>query len=175
MYTNTTTIGNKLLLEYAEVLRGAIDESISPAERLLHESDEKFIDSHLFNLTQAEIVIEPLNNYLQDEVSVGRLLGFLNAEADCIESMNLTIKEKKQRYVIIIVNALASTLWRHPFQQKRFLSRCRWQIGIDSATWDTQTSRIRNAKECNGCVSSKALNLRNELYEQLGIPIEHRL
>ena len=108
MYTKTTTIGNRLLSEYTETLLEAVTYSTTPEEDgLLQESDEELIDSHLFNLTQAEIVVEPLNNYLQDEVSVGRLLGFLNAEAECIESMNLTIKEKKQRYVIIIVNALA--------------------------------------------------------------------
>ena len=176
MYTKTTTIGNRLLSEYTETLLEAVTYSTTPEEDgLLQESDEELIDSHLFNLTQAEIVVEPLNNYLQDEISVGRLLGFLNAEAECIESMNLTIKEKKQRYVIIIVNALASTLWHHPIQQKRFLSRCRWQIGIDSVTWDTQTSRIRNATGRNRNVSCRALQLRDELYEQLGIPIEHRL
>lgn len=176
MYTRTTTIGNKLLLEYTEVLLEAMDDKyIMPVEGLLRESDEELIDTHLFNLTQAEIIIEPLNRYLQNEISVGKLLGFLNAEAECMESMNLTVKEKKQRYVIIIVNALASTLWRHPIQQKRFLSRCRWQIGIDSATWDTQTSRIRNATGHKRNVSSRALQLRDELYEQLGIPIEHRM
>ena len=175
MYTKTTDIGNKLLLEYIEVLLAAMDDSIMPAEGLLRESEEELINSHLFNLTQAEIVVEPLNNYLQDEISVGRLLGFLNAEAECIESMSLTVKEKKQRYVIIIVNALASTLWRHPIQQKRFINRCRWQIGIDSVTWNTQTSRIRNATERKGNVSRRALKLRDELYDQLGIPLKHRL
>lgn len=172
MYTNKNTIGNQLLLEYAEAI---MESAVAPVEELLRESDEELIDSHLFNLTQAEIVVEALNVYLQDEISVGRLLGFLNAEAECIETMNLTVKEKKQRYVIIIVNALASTLWRHPIQQKRFLSRCRWHIGIDAATWDTQTSRIRNATGRKRNVSSRAIKLRDELYEQLGIPPEHRL
>ena len=159
--------------EYVEAIWTA--DSIMSSPGFLRESDEELIDSHLFNLAQAEMVIDPLNHYLQNEISVGYLLGFLNAEAEYFESMNLAIKEKKQRYVIIIVNALASTLWNHPQLQKRFLDRCKWQIGIDSATWDTQTSRIRNATACAGTVSSRAVQLRDALYDQLGIPPEHRL
>ena len=162
-----------ILSEYAEVIRNA--ESIISSPGFLRENDEEIIDSHLFNFAQAEMVIDQLNYYLQNEISVGRLLGFLNSEAECIESMDLTVKEKKQRYVIIIINALASTLWTHPRLQKRFLERCRWQIGIDAATWDTQTSRIRNATSCTRTVSSRAIQLRDALYDQLDIPPEHRL
>ena len=46
---------------------------------------------------------------------------------------------------------------------------------IDKATWDSQTSRIRNASAGDRIVSQKALQLRDELYEQLGIPSEFRL
>ena len=89
--------------------------------------------------------------------------------------MTLEAKEKKQRYVIIIVNALASTLWTHKELQDRFIEKCRIRIGIDKATWDSQTSRIRNASARDRNVSQKALQLRDELYEQLGIPSEFRL
>lgn len=169
------TIGNLILSEYAEALRGKEVYFFMPESRLLRESEEELINSHLFNLAQAELIVGPLNDYLQDEISVGRLLGFLNAEAECIESFSLTVKEKKQRYVIIIANALASTLWNHPLQQKRFLDNCKRMIGIDPITWSTQTSRIRNAAASDRTVSFKAIQLREELYEQLGIPPEHRL
>ena len=89
--------------------------------------------------------------------------------------MKLEAKEKKQRYVIIIVNALASTLWTHKELQDRFIEKCRIRISIDKATWDSQTSRIRNASTRDKTVSQKALQLRDELYEQLGIPSEFRL
>ena len=89
--------------------------------------------------------------------------------------MKLEAKEKKQRYVIIIVNALAATLWAHKELQERFIEKCRIMIRIDKATWDSQTSRIRNASAGGRTVSLKALQLRDELYEQLGIPSEFRL
>ena len=103
------------------------------------------------------------------------LLKFLNDEADCFESMKLELKEKKQRYVIIIVNALASTLWAHKELQDCFIDNCRRMMRIDKATWDSQTSRIRNASAGGRTVSQKALKLRDELYEQLCIPAEYRL
>lgn len=89
------TIGNLILSEYAEALRGKEVYFFMPESRLLRESEEELINSHLFNLAQAELIVGPLNDYLQDEISVGRLLGFLNAEAECIESFSLTVKEKK--------------------------------------------------------------------------------
>ena len=89
--------------------------------------------------------------------------------------MKLEAKEKKQRYVIIIVNALASTLWALKELQDRFIENCRTKISIDKATWDSQTSRIRNASSGGRIVSQKALRLRDELYERLGIPSEFRL
>ena len=128
-----------------------------------------------FNLSQAESIVDILNEYLENPLSAISLLKFLNDEADCFESMKLEAKEKKQRYVIIIVNALASTLWTHKELQDRFIEKCRIRISIDKATWDSQTSRIRNASAGGRTVSLKALQLRDELYEQLGIPSEFRL
>lgn len=87
----------------------------------------------------------------------------------------MEVKEKKQRYVIIIVNALASTLWAHKELQERFIENCRIMIKIDKTTWNSQTSRIRNADADGRIVSQKALQLRDELYELLGIPSEFRL
>ena len=87
----------------------------------------------------------------------------------------LEAKEKKQRYVMIVVNALASTLWAHKELQEQFIENCRLRLGIDRITWDTQTSRIRNASSGKGSVSAKALNLRDELYDRLAVPEEHRL
>lgn len=141
----------------------------------MRESDEEYISSHLFNLSQAESIVDTLNDYLENPVTAISLLKFLNDEADCFESMKLEAKEKKQRYVIIIVNALASTLWAHKELQERFIENCRIKIRIDKATWDSQTSRIRNASAGGRIVSLKALQLRDELYEQLGIPSEFRL
>lgn len=59
--------------------------------------------------------------------------------------------------------------------QERFIENCRIMIRIDKATWDSQTSRIRNASAGGRIVSQKALQLRGELYERLGIPSEFRL
>ena len=134
---------------------------------------------HLGNIALS-IYVETLSSAIEQEsqthtFSTLSLLKFLNDEADCFESMRLEAKEKKQRYVIIIVNALASTLWAHKELQERFIEKCRIRIRIDKATWDSQTSRIRNASASDRNVSQKALQLRDELYEQLGIPSEFRL
>lgn len=48
-------------------------------------------------------------------------------------------------------------------------------MDIDKVTWNSQTSRIRNASTRNRIVSQKAIRLRDELYEQLCIPAEFRL
>ena len=164
-------VGNIALSIYIETLSPAIEQK----GLFLRESDEEYISSHLFNLSQAESIVDTLNDYLENPVTAISLLKFLNDEADCFESMKLEAKEKKQRYVIIIVNALASTLWAHKELQERFIENCRIKIRIDKATWDSQTSRIRNASARDRNVSQKALQLRDELYEQLGIPSEFRL
>ena len=164
-------VGNIALSIYIETLSPAIEQK----GLFLRESDEEYISSHLFNLSQAESIVDTLNDYLENPVTAISLLKFLNDEADCFESMKLEAKEKKQRYVIIIVNALASTLWAHKELQERFIENCRIKIRIDKATWDLQTSRIRNASAGGRIVSLKALQLRDELYEQLGIPSEFRL
>ena len=164
-------LGNIALSIYVETLSSAIEQE----SHFLRESDEEYLSSHLFNLTQAESIVDILNEYLENPLSALSLLKFLNDEADCFESMKLEAKEKKQRYVIIIVNALASTLWSHKELQERFIEKCRIRIRIDKATWDSQTSRIRNASASDRNVSQKALQLRDELYEQLGIPSEFRL
>ncbi|MGM9740568.1 MAG: hypothetical protein ACI3ZP_08200 [Candidatus Cryptobacteroides sp.] len=163
-------VGNIALSIYVETLIPAIEQ-----EGFLQESDAEYISSHLFNLSQAESIVDILNDYLEHPVTTISLLKFLNDEADCFESMELEAKEKKQRYVIIIVNALASTLWAHKELQTRFIENCRIKIRIDKATWDSQTSRIRNAPSGGRTVSQKALRLRDELYERLGIPSEFRL
>lgn len=164
-------VGNIALSIYIETLSPAIEQK----GLFLRESDEEYISSHLFNLSQAESIVDTLNDYLENPVTAISLLKFLNDEADCFESMKLEAKEKKQRYVIIIVNALASTIWAHKELQERFIENCRIKIRIDKATWDSQTSRIRNASAGGRIVSLKALQLRDELYEQLGIPSEFRL
>ena len=164
-------VGNIALSIYIETLSPAIEQK----GLFLRESDEEYISSHLFNLSQAESIVDTLNDYLENPVTAISLLKFLNDEADCFESMKLEAKEKNQRYVIIIVNALASTLWAHKELQERFIENCRIKIRIDKATWDSQTSRIRNASAGGRIVSLKALQLRDELYEQLGIPSEFRL
>ena len=164
-------VGNIALSIYIETLSPAIEQK----GLFLRESDEEYISSHLFNLSKAESIVDTLNDYLENPVTAISLLKFLNDEADCFESMKLEAKEKKQRYVIIIVNALASTLWAHKELQERFIENCRIKIRIDKATWDSQTSRIRNASAGGRIVSLKALQLRDELYEQLGIPSEFRL
>ena len=164
-------VGNIALSVYVETLSPPIEQ----AGFFLREGDVEYISSHLFNLTQAESIVDILNDYLENPVTAISLLKFLNDEADCFESMKLEAKEKKQRYVIIIVNALASTLWAHKELQERFIENCRIKIRIDKATWDSQTSRIRNASAGGRIVSLKALQLRDELYEQLGIPSEFRL
>lgn len=164
-------VGNIALSIYVETLTPALEQK----SLFLRESDAEYLSSHLFNLSQAESIVDILNEYLENPLSAISLLKFLNDEADCFESMKLEAKEKKQRYVIIIVNALASTLWTHKELQDRFIEKCRIRIGIDKATWDSQTSRIRNASAGGRIVSLKALQLRDELYEQLGIPSEFRL
>ena len=164
-------VGNIALSIYVETLNPAVGRD----GHILQESDAEYISSHLFNLAQAESIVDMLNDYLEHPVTAISLLKFLNDEADCFESMKLEAKEKKQRYVIIIVNALASTLWAHKELQEGFIEKCRIRINIDKATWDSQTSRIRNASAGNRVVSQKALQLRDELYEQLGIPSEFRL
>ena len=164
-------VGNIALSIYVETLSPALEQK----SLFLRESDAEYLSSHLFNLSQAESIVDILNEYLENPLSAISLLKFLNDEADCFESMKLEAKEKKQRYVIIIVNALASTLWTHKELQERFIEKCRIRIGIDKATWDSQTSRIRNASAGGRTVSLKALQLRDELYEQLGIPSEFRL
>lgn len=163
-------VGNIALSIYVETLNPEIEH-----EGFLQESDAEYISSHLFNLSQAESIVDILNDYLENPVTAISLLKFLNDEADCFESMKLEVKEKKQRYVIIIVNALASTLWAHKELQERFIKNCRIRIRIDKATWDSQTSRIRNASADGRIVSQKALQLRDELYELFGIPSEFRL
>lgn len=168
---NELLVGNIALSIYVETLSPALEQE----SYLLRESDAEYLSSHLFNLSQAESIVDTLNEYLENPLSALSLLKFLNDEADCFESMKLEAKEKKQRYVIIIVNALASTLWSHKELQERFIEKCRIRIGIDKATWDSQTSRIRNASARDRNVSQKALQLRDELYEQLGIPSEFRL
>lgn len=164
-------VGNIALSIYVETLSPALEQK----SHFLRESDAEYLSSHLFNLAQAESIVDMLNDYLEHPVTAISLLKFLNDEADCFESMTLEAKEKKQRYVIIIVNALASTLWAHKELQERFIEKCRIMIRIDKATWDSQTSRIRNASAGGRTVSLKALQLRDELYEQLGIPSEFRL
>ena len=164
-------VGNIALSIYVETLSPVTEQE----GFFLRESDEEYISSHLFNLSQAESIVDVLNDYLENPVTAISLLKFLNDEADCFESMKLEVKEKKQRYVIIIVNALASTLWCHKELQERFIERCRIRIRIDKTTWDSQTSRIRNASASDRIVSLRALQLRDELYEQLGIPSEFRL
>lgn len=164
-------VGNIALSIYVETLSPALEQK----SHFLRESDAEYLSSHLFNLSQAESIVDILNEYLENPLSAISLLKFLNDEADCFESMTLEAKEKKQRYVIIIVNALASTLWAHKELQERFIEKCRIMIRIDKATWDSQTSRIRNASAGGRTVSLKALQLRDELYEQLGIPSEFRL
>lgn len=164
-------VGNIALSIYVETLSPALEQK----SHFLRESDAEYLSSHLFNLSQAESIVDMLNDYLEHPVTAISLLKFLNDEADCFESMTLEAKEKKQRYVIIIVNALASTLWAHKELQERFIEKCRIMIRIDKATWDSQTSRIRNASAGGRTVSLKALQLRDELYEQLGIPSEFRL
>ena len=168
---NELLVGNIALSIYVETLSPALEQK----SHFLRESDAEYLSSHLFNLSQAESIVDTLNEYLENPLSALSLLKFLNDEADCFESMKLEAKEKKQRYVIIIVNALASTLWTHKELQDRFIEKCRIRIGIDKATWDSQTSRIRNASARDRNVSQKALQLRDELYEQLGIPSEFRL
>lgn len=164
-------VGNIALSIYAETLSPEYEQKGT----LLRDSDAEYISSHLFNLSQAESIVDIMNEYLDNPQTAVSLLKFLNDEADCFESMKLEAKEKKQRYVIIIVNALASTLWAHKELQERFIENCRIRIRIDKATWDSQTSRIRNASAGGRTVSLKALQLRDELYEQLGIPSEFRL
>lgn len=164
-------VGNIALSIYVETLSPALEQE----SHFLRESDAEYISSHLFNLAQAESIVDMLNDYLEHPVTAISLLKFLNDEAHCFESMTLEAKEKKQRYVIIIVNALAATLWAHKELQERFIEKCRIRISIDKATWDSQTSRIRNASAGGRTVSLKALQLRDELYEQLGIPSEFRL
>ena len=168
---NELLVGNIALSIYVETLSPALEQE----SHFLRESEAEYLSSHLFNLSQAESIVDTLNEYLENPLSALSLLKFLNDEADCFESMKLEAKEKKQRYVIIIVNALASTLWSHKELQERFIEKCRIRIGIDKATWDSQTSRIRNASARDRNVSQKALQLRDELYEQLGIPSEFRL
>ena len=168
---NELFVGNIALSIYLETLCPAIEQE----GHILRESDADYISSHLFNLSQAESIVDILNDYLENPVTTASLLKFLNDEADCFESMKLKAKEKKQRYIIIIINALASTLWLHKDLQERFIENCRIRIGIDKATWDSQTSRIRNATSGGRTVRQKALRLRDELYEQLGIPSEFRL
>lgn len=164
-------VGNIALSIYAETLSPEYEQKGT----LLRDSDAEYISSHLFNLSQAESIVDIMNEYLDNPQTAVSLLKFLNDEADCFESMKLEAKEKKQRYVIIIVNALASTLWAHKELQERFIENCRIRIRIDKATWDSQTSRIRNASAGGRTVSQKALQLRDELYELLGIPSEFRL
>lgn len=164
-------VGNIALSIYVETLSPALEQK----SHFLRESDAEYLSSHLFNLSQAESIVDILNEYLENPLSAISLLKFLNDEAYCFESMTLEAKEKKQRYVIIIVNALAATLWAHKELQERFIEKCRIMIRIDKATWDSQTSRIRNASAGGRTVSLKALQLRDELYEQLGIPSEFRL
>ena len=164
-------VGNIALSIYVETLSPALEQK----SHFLRESDAEYLSSHLFNLSQAESIVDMLNDYLEHPVTAISLLKFLNDEAHCFESMTLEAKEKKQRYVIIIVNALAATLWAHKELQERFIEKCRIMIRIDKATWDSQTSRIRNASAGGRTVSLKALQLRDELYEQLGIPSEFRL
>ena len=164
-------VGNIALSIYVETLSPALEQK----SHFLRESDAEYLSSHLFNLSQAESIVDILNEYLENPLSAISLLKFLNDEAHCFESMTLEAKEKKQRYVIIIVNALAATLWAHKELQERFIEKCRIMIRIDKATWDSQTSRIRNASARDRNVSQKALQLRDELYEQLGIPSEFRL
>lgn len=164
-------VGNIALSIYVETLSPALEQK----SHFLRESDAEYLSSHLFNLSQAESIVDILNEYLENPLSAISLLKFLNDEAHCFESMTLEAKEKKQRYVIIIVNALAATLWAHKELQERFIEKCRIMIRIDKATWDSQTSRIRNASAGGRTVSLKALQLRDELYEQLGIPSEFRL
>ena len=164
-------VGNIALSIYVETLSPALEQK----SHFLRESDAEYLSSHLFNLSQAESIVDILNEYLENPLSAISLLKFLNDEAHCFESMTLEAKEKKQRYVIIIVNALAATLWAHKELQERFIEKCRIMIRIDKATWDSQTSRIRNASAGGRTVSQKALQLRDELYELLGIPSEFRL
>ena len=164
-------VGNIALSIYVETLSPALEQK----SHFLRESDAEYLSSHLFNFSQAESIVDILNEYLENPLSAISLLKFLNDEAHCFESMTLEAKEKKQRYVIIIVNALAATLWAHKELQERFIEKCRIMIRIDKATWDSQTSRIRNASAGGRTVSLKALQLRDELYEQLGIPSEFRL
>ena len=168
---NELLVGNIALSIYVETLSPALEQK----SHFLRESDAEYLSSHLFNLSQAESIVDILNEYLENPLSAISLLKFLNDEAHCFESMTLEAKEKKQRYVIIIVNALAATLWAHKELQERFIEKCRIMIRIDKATWDSQTSRIRNASAGGRTVSLKALQLRDELYEQLGIPSEFRL
>ena len=102
-------VGNIALSIYAETLSPEYEQK-GP---LLRDSDAEYISSHLFNLSQAESIVDIMNEYLDNPQTAVSLLKFLNDEADCFESMKLEAKEKKQRYVIIIVNALASTLCAH--------------------------------------------------------------
>ena len=173
-------VGNIALSEYVEILRPAVKQEGYILRYIedfpvLRDNDAEYISSHLFNLSQAESVVDTLNDYLENPVTAVSLLKFLNDEADCFESMKLEAKEKKQRYVIIIVNALASTLWAYKELQESFIENCRTRLRIDRTTWESQTSRIRNASPGSRIVSQKALQLRDELYEQLGIPSEFRL
>ena len=163
--------GNIVLSMFLETLSPESEQEGHP----LRDSDAEYIGTHLFNLSQAESIVDILNCYLENPVTAICLLKFLNDEADCFEPIKLESKEKKQRYVIIIVNALASTLWNHKELQERFIENCRIRMDIDRVTWDSQTSRIRNASARSRIVSQKAIRLRDELYEQLGIPAEFRL
>ena len=76
---NELFVGNIALSIYAETLSPAIEQ-----ERcFLQESDAEYISSHLFNLSQAESVVDILNDYLENPVTALYLLKFLNDEADC--------------------------------------------------------------------------------------------
>ena len=111
---------------------------------------------------------------LNVEISLEELVKFLNEKAEAIEGLEISVKEKKQRYVIIIINALASTLCRKPDLQKEFLNKVKAQLDIDSLPWKTESSKIRHAGK-NKSVSDEATKLRDKMSEQLNIPPENML
>ena len=83
-------VGNIALSIYVETLSPALEQK----SLFLRESDAEYLSSHLFNLSQAESIVDILNEYLENPLSAISLLKFLNDEADCFESMKLEAKEK---------------------------------------------------------------------------------
>ena len=83
-------VGNIALSIYLETLSPSIEQD----GHFLRDSDAEYISSHLFNLSQAESIVDILNDYLDNPVSAICLLKFLNDEAGCCVFSGMTLRKR---------------------------------------------------------------------------------